>query len=166
MITHNSFAVRLAENVSSIYSNSFFSNFLSNALNFINNSYDNSFVRLFFRKAAFFIRESSVAKWLMREEEEIDVFSSSKSLEKGISVGESVFCSAESAYKESFANNLVSGVAKELASRPVFSISLILFAAVITNSVLWLFLGDFKVSGFLARLALALASFIGLYSKK
>ncbi len=112
------------------------------------------------------LKESFIGQWFLKPEEEVDVFSTSRAMKKGVDIADAEVRKAEKAYKRSFAGGLISGLFREVQDRPVFAVSVVVVSAVAANTLLWLVLGEIDVFGLLVRLVVMVIGFLGLGGMK
>lgn len=111
------------------------------------------------------VKQSYIFSWLMKPEKEIDVFETSKVTNKVIDAGSEIINKGEQYTTKSSIFMIGKTFRDEFTTKPIFSISLIVFVATITNSILWLSFRDFEINGLIIRIIIIILSIIGLKIK-
>ena len=110
------------------------------------------------------IKKSRIGKWFVKEEEEeVEIFSSSKTVNFGVETVETGIEKSQKYAKGSFGFEFLNNLYSYFFSKPVFVVSLVVFFAALTNTILWLFLREFEMFGFVIRMIILFISFLGLF---
>lgn len=129
---------------------------------FLEKAFEKSFIShlitWFFTK----LRESSIGNWFLTPEEEVDVFESSKTMHYGVDVVETGVEKGRKYSSHSLGLNILMELFDYFSKYPVFVISLVVFSAAVTNTLLWLFLKEFDFFSLVIRLLVVLISALGL----
>jgi len=111
------------------------------------------------------IKQSFLWSWLIKPEEDIDAFETSKIVSKSLDIGMYTTEKLESYAKESSSKNIFTSLAVEFNMHPVYITSILVFSAAAANMILWLIFNEFSISGLLLRISIIIISFLGLNIK-
>ncbi|MEA3515053.1 MAG: hypothetical protein U9R34_06240 [Nanoarchaeota archaeon] len=148
-----------------IIKNSFFNRILDKASNYLAVTYKKSILHTIYCWLIKKIKQSYIAQWFLKPEKEIDVFESSKVVNKGMDIGSEMIEKGEKYAQLSSLRSISDSLKDEFLAKPVFVISLIILSAAIINTALWLIFRDFTIFGILLRVIIIILAFFGLRIK-
>lgn len=144
---------------------SFFNEILNKIINKILKIFEISKSYIIFNWFIKKIKQSLIWSWILKPEKEIDIFEKSLVVTKIVKTGSKAVEKGERYVELSFIQEIRKSLEKEINVRPIFLASLIILVATLTNTILWLILREFEISGFLIRLILIMMAIVGFTMK-
>ena len=148
-----------------ILKHSFFNRILDKASNFLSVILRKSVLHTIYCWLIKKIQQSYIAQWFLKPEKEIEVFESSKVVNKSMDISSEMIEKGEKYTHLSNFWRISESLKDEFLTKPIFVISIITLSAAITNTILWLIFREFTIFGILSRILIIIIALLGIKTK-
>ena len=148
-----------------ILKNSFFNRILDKASNSLAVTYKKSVLHTIYCWLIKKIQQSYIAQWFLKPEKEIEIFESSKVVNKGMDISSEMIGKGEKFVQSSSFRRILDNLKDEFLAKPIFVISIIILSAAIVNTALWLLFRDFTIFGIFLRILIIIIALLGIKTK-